>query len=508
MANLGRNDKSLLHYFEEKCSRIAESTSDGINYFESDYEKQERIARLLKDYDAFCQYYFPLYCKAPAATFHVRENKYADRHWNEVILWQWYRGFAKSTHANLLRPMFLYFNKKLQGMVLVSNNFDLASRLLFDVKANFEYNKRIINDFGDLKSFGNWSDGFFATSDDVAFWAFGKEQTVRGTKFKGRRPNYASVDDLQKKQELKNDQLTHEDYEFIKEDVIPALDDDNWQLIIPQNKFHKNTLTAKFEADPEIKVHVSRVNALNDQGRTNWPENRSKSTEKLLAKKKSMGNISWSRENNEPIEEGKIFRKDMIHWEKRLPFNHYDFLLCYTDPSYKNNQKSDYKALAFIGKKGRKVMVFRARVRKTGIKQMFLWNYEMDELVGDPGAISHWMEANFIQDMHLRELEPLADEKKRRLRLSGDYRQKPDKFQRVSSMEPLFENVEVVFDATQKDDPDMLLAIAQLTAFEKGSNMNDDFPDALESAISKIEELTVTSVPPSYIPKSRSRHAY
>lgn len=506
MAKLSRDEQNYLTYFEDKCKRIAEST--GVNFFEGEKEKQSRISSLKKDYGKFCQYYFPSYCKGPMAWFHKKLFSYAAKpgSWGQVILLQWYRGFAKSTHANLLYPMWLYVNGRLKGFVLVSNNFQLASRLLADIKANFEANKRWKSDFGDLRSFGNWTEGFFATTDGVGFWAFGKEMTVRGTKFKGQRPNLASVDDLQKKQELKNDQLTHEEYEFVKEDVIPALDDDEWQLLIPQNKFHKNTITAKFEADKEINCHLSRVNALNEKGESNWPEY--KSTEKLKAKKKSMGSISWQRENNTPIEEGKVFNQDMIRWKKRLPFNHYDFLLAYTDPSYKNNQKSDYKAMAFIGKKGREIMVFRARVRKATIRKMFIWNYKMDELVGDPAAISHWMEASFIQDMHLRELTPLADEMGRRLRLSGDYRAKPDKYQRISSMQPIFENAEIFFDITQQDDPDMLLGIAQLTGFEKGSNLNDDFPDALESGISKIEELTITSQPPTHFQKPKSKYAY
>ena len=504
MAVLTRDNKARLAYFEEKCRRIAEST--GNEFFETEGDKQKRVKNLLKDYEKFCRYYFPLYCKGPMAQFHLKLFKWAMKNWGVVILLQWYRGFAKSTHANLLYPMFLYFKKQLQGMVLVSNNFDLASRLLYDIKANFEHNKRIVNDYGDLRSIGNWTEGFFATTDDVGFWAFGKEQTVRGTKYKGRRPNYASVDDLQKKQELKNDKLTHEDYEFVKEDIIPALDDEHWQVIIPQNKFHKNTVTAKFEGDKEINCHLSRVNALDGNGESNWPGY--KTTAILLKKKKSMGSISWSRENNTPIEEGKVFNPDMIRWKRRLPFKQYDFLLSYTDPSYKSSQKSDYKALAFIGKKGREVMVFRARVRRATIRKMFLWNYLMDDLTGDPAAISHWMEANFIQDMHLRELKPLADEKGRLLRVSGDYRKKPDKFQRISSMQPIFENAEIFFDISQKDDPDMLLGIAQLTGFEKGSKLNDDFPDALESGISKIEELTMKNQPPVFLKKRASRFHY
>jgi predicted phage terminase large subunit-like protein len=129
-------------------------------------------------------------------------------------------------------------------------------------------------------------------------------------------------------------------------------------------------------------------------------------------------------------------------------------------------------------------------------------------MVGDTSAVRHFMEANFIQDMHLRELQPLAQEKGRPLRLSGDTQVKGDKFQRVSSLQPLFENGFIKFSQSEKDDPDMLKFIDQLLGFEKGSNLNDDGPDALHGAISKIEEITVMSVPPIFTQKRVSRHAY
>ena len=65
----------------------------------------------------------------------------------------------------------------------------------------------------------------------------------------------------------------------------------------------------------------------------------------------------------------------------------------------------------------------------------------------------------------------------------GDKRKKPDKFQRVEAVSPLWERGFVWYDDTQKDDPDMLAGIDQTLAFEKGMRGHDDAPDADEGAI-------------------------
>ncbi len=504
---MATNDKRLLSAFEEKMIRIAESTATGINPFETKEEKEARVKRLLKNYEAYCAYYFPSYCSAKMADFHRRESRYADRHWNEVILWQWSREFAKSTHANLLRPLFMYFNGQLDGMMTGSANEDLAANLLSDIKANFEGNHRILNDFGDRRSFGNWTDTEFVTNDGVMFKAFGVKQSPRGTRFRHKRPNYGVVDDLQDKESLKNDKISQEHFEWVKEDFMGALSTKKWQLIVPQNRFHKNTVTAKFEADREIKKHVSRVDMLNAQGESNWPENFT--TDQCKAKMASVGTISASREYmNTPIEEGKVFKREQVVFKTRLPYDRYDFLVAYSDPSFKATEKSDYKATVLVGKKGLRRSVLKVFIGRVSAKQMFMWHYTMDDTVGDHTMIDHMMEANFIQDMHLNLLVPLAEEKGRLLRLTGDHRSKPHKHQRIESMQPIFENELIDFNITEKDNPGMIELINQLCAFEKGQSINDDGPDALEGALFILDTKIPEGHEPKYIPKAKSKYEY
>ncbi len=488
-------------------NRVADSTNGRINPYESEDERKARIAHLLKHYDEFCYHYFPLYCQGKMGGFHMKAVKSVIKNPNKVHLWQWSREFAKSTHANCMLPIFLYLNSELNGMMGGSANEDLAIRLMMDIKANLEANQAIISDFGTQRSHGNWDMDSFVTNKGIGFFAFGANQSPRGTRFGHRRPDYGTIDDLNDKKSLKNDQISIEQFEWVKEDFMGALSTKKWRLIIPQNKFHKNTVTAKFEADKEVATVLSRVNMLNDADESNWPEYLS--TAECKAKQKASGYISSQREyQNNPIEEGKIFKTDNIAWTKRLAWNAYDFLVAYTDPSYKNNQKSDYKATVLVGKKGLEFHVLKVFLDKVGIREMFLWHYELDNLVGDHTMIHHRMEASFIQDMHLKVLTPLAEEKKRHLRLTGDYRAKPDKFQRISSLDPMFNSGILKFNKAEEEDPHMARLLGQFTGFEKGTSLNDDGPDAVEGAIFILESMVVNATPPANVPKKRSRFAY
>ena len=498
-----------LSAFEEKMLRIHEATSEGFDPLETEGQKKERIADLLKlkNYDKFCAFYFPDYCKGKMAGFQKKAVTHLMRNKNQIHLWQWFREGAKSTHANIFVPLFKYYRGELKGMVCVSANEKMAARLLDDIKANFQANQRLIHDFGDRRSHGNWEEGDFTTSDGIAFFAYGKGQTVRGTRKRQHRPNYCTVDDLQERKGLKNDIISKEDYDFVKEDVLMALDTKDWTLVIPQNKFHKNCVTAKFEADEEIKVYLSRVNILDEKGESSWPGYIS--TDEAKAKIKASGSISSQRELfNTPIEEGKVFKRDDIIWNKRLPYKHYDWLCAYSDPSWKKSDKSDYKATVLIGSKGLKRMVLKAFVARVTVKQMFLWHYLMDDLVGDHALIDHQMEANFIQDMHLKLLKPLGEEKKRFLRLSGDTRSKPEKHQRIESMQPLFENELIEFNQAEKNSPGMLELINQLCAFEKGSSVHDDGPDAMEGALYILDQHFGSGTKPESVPTPASKWNY
>lgn len=474
-------DKRLISDFEELVDIIKGSTS--IDPFESSGDKRKRTAKLLNNYIDFCWYYFPEYCFSLFATFHkdIQRDVYGKP--NHIFLEQWSRGFAKSTHFGLFLPLFIKFNNRLNGMMVGSFNEKMAAEKLKDVQANLQYNSRIINDFGEQYSYGNWEDGNFKTRDDVGFYAFGKGQSPRGTRFKWKRPNYGIVDDLNDARQLKNKAIALEDKAWVMEELKPALWTRQWWLVIAQNKFHDNAVTSLLEDDEEIKTITHKVNIRDEKGKSNWPENPDFSEEAIKSLEETEGGGFIRERMNTPFVEGTIFK---IEWMNNwiTPARSYDgVLINYLDPSYKSTDKSDYKAWILIGKKGLEYHILKAWIRKATSKEMWEWGYELDELFSQ-FTINHSMEANFIQeDVHEKEFKRVAEDKNRTLRLAYDRRKKEGKLERIETMQPLFQRGLIKFNIREKNNADMKLLRSQLLAIEKGSNINDDGPDALEGAI-------------------------
>ena len=100
------------------------------------------------------------------------------------------------------------------------------------------------------------------------------------------------------------------------------------------------------------------------------------------------------------------------------------------------------------------------------------------------------MEASFMQDIILDDFTVEGNLRGYQLPITGDTRKKPDKFQRVEAISPLWERGFVYYDASQKDDPDMMAGVEQTLAFEKGMSGNDDAPDADEGAIYILQKNT------------------
>ncbi|MFP5039417.1 hypothetical protein [Parasediminibacterium sp. JCM 36343] len=469
--------------FSATIDAIHNSTKNHV--LETTAAKARRIKTLLANYETFCHYYFPEYCYAPFAAFHKQIQQNIAERPNHIFLEQWSRGFAKSTHLGLFLPLYLKCKGKLNGMIVGSLNEDMAGTKLDDLQANLQANQRLINDFGEQYRYGSWEDGEFVTKDGVPFYAFGKMQTPRGFRFKWKRPNYGLVDDLNDARQLKNQAIAQEDKRWVMEELKPALWTREWWLVIAQNKFHDQAVTTLLELDEEIQTTTHRVNILDENGESNWPENPDFAKAAIANIKASEGAGFIRERMNTPFEEGTTFKAEWLnHWVQPLPADKYDgVLIHYLDPSYKSTDKSDYKFWILLGKKEINYDILDAWGEKTTSKNMWEHAYQINEEY-DTANIKHCIEASFIQDeLHGRELDRVAAEKGYMLRVNYDKRSKGDKFQRIETLQPLFQRGLIRFNIEKKDTTGMKLLRAQLLAIEKGSRLNDDGPDALEGAI-------------------------
>lgn len=234
-------DKQALERYKKLVQRISEQTS--IDVFETEAEKQERIARLKKDYDAFVKYYFEnTYAMCDNAPFHIKLAKKVRRDRYIKLLLGWARGLAKSTHCDILLPLWLWCNGDLKVMLLIGQTQEKANKLLGDLQAEFEGNQRLRNDYGNQLGTGSWQDGNFATANDCAFFALGVGQSPRGIRYHQFRPDYIVCDDLDTKQVCRNPKRVREYANWICEDLIPCMDERGGRFIDVNNVFAKHTI--------------------------------------------------------------------------------------------------------------------------------------------------------------------------------------------------------------------------------------------------------------------------
>lgn len=484
--------KEALRRWLEHCKRVEQLTSKERQ--ESPAERKRNIARALKDYEYFCHRYFAHYCQCPNARFQNEAARYVAAHPELRMVAKWPRGHAKSVHFDIIIPSWLKFRGELHVMVLVGKSEDNADGLLSDLQAELQYNQYLIADFGEQYNSGMWQEGEFVTKDGCAFFSRGRGQSPRGLRFREMRPDYIVVDDLDDDELCRSEARVRELTRWIKEALFGCFGGKDGRFIMVGNLISRNSVLQKI-IDTDT-VHTVHVNAITPEGRPAWPE--FYTLEKLRDRERFMGYRSFQKEYmNNPIVEGAVFSERWIRWKRMLRLQYYEQAVLYIDPSWKSSGKNDYKAAALIGRPRRglrsaahtELHIIRAFCRQCGVGELVRWCYDLyEEILARGGSAPFYMEAVFMQDTILDEFEREGLSRGYQLPIMPDTRSKPDKFARVEAVSPLWERGCVYYNERLRRDPDMVAGLEQTLAFEQGSRAHDDFPDACEGAIYKLQK--------------------
>ena len=490
--------------WKQHCETVQAATA--VNISETAAQRLARIRRLRSDYAAFVDYYFPHWTvnpetgkATPCAQFHIDAANKILKNRNLKAGFMWHRGAAKSTNMDVFVPMWLMIqeHREINVMVLVGKSEDNAKTLLGDIQAELQYNQRYIADFGEQYNAGSWEEGEFVTRSEVAFFARGRGQSPRGLRYRSHRPDYVVIDDLDDDELVESPARVSKLFDWVRSALFGTLDGGRGRFFMVGNLIAKNSVLAKW---CEIKtVHVTRVNIYDRAGRISWAAKWAHDEVKQL--EAVAGYRAFQKEYmNNPIIEGAVFKNEWIRWGKRPAWSKFSEIVLYIDPSFRGSTKNDYKAAKLWGKVGTTLYHLRAFVRQCSVAEMVRWCYDLYEWARAQGIAVRWyMEANFMQDTILDEFRREGELCGYQLPITGDKRKKPDKFQRVEAISPLWERGFVIYDESQRDDPDMLAGIDQTLAFEKGMRGHDDAPDADEGAIWILQRDTrVQSFTPSF----------
>ena len=471
--------------WQQHCTKVQQLTV--LNGFEDANAKAERIEKAKINYEFFVSYYFPHYAKNKCGKFQIDAANEVARNKKLRALFEWARGHAKSTHFDLMIPLWLKIKGELNVMILVGKSEDNAKTLLGDLQAELQFNQRYIHDFGEQINIGSWEDGRFITKDGKAFFALGRGQSPRGLRYRQSRPDYIVVDDLDDDELVTNDHRVAKMLDWILEALFNTLDMGSGRFVFVGNRIHKNSVLANFAKI--AGVHHTVVNALDDSGKPTWKEKYSNSDIQEVID--TIGTRRAQKEFfNNPITDGSVFRLKDIRFKPVEPLTSYRYIICYTDPSFKSGSKNDFKATVLIGKTVTgEFHVLKAFVEQTTVKEMVRWHYLIHEKFAN-GAIQYYMETNFLQEILFEEFVKVGMETGTQIPIKGDSRSKPDKFQRIETLQPLFERGLFFFNVAEQNDPGTNRLIEQLLMFEKGSRFHDDGPDAIEGAVWMLNNKT------------------
>lgn len=514
---LKRVPPAVYKKWQQHCKTIQQVTTVDAN--ESVADRLNRIKRARVDYNYFCEYYFEHYARqlqedgtytlSRNAKFHTTAANKIKKSKTIKAALKWARGHAKSTHLDIILPLWLKFQEipQLHVMVLVGKSADSARTLLGDLQAELQYNRRLIHDFGDQHNHGSWEEGRFITKDGTAFFSLGRGQSPRGLRYKENRPDYIVIDDLDDDELVQNEARVRKLTEWVKEALFGALDGGRGRFIMVGNLIGKNSVLNNICNSKG--VYVSQVNALDKEGNPVWADKWTK--EELQEAADFMGYRAFQKEfMNNPITEGAVFKNDWIRWKPALPLKKYDAIVAYCDPSFKSSTKNDYKAIKVWGKAGTELHNLFAFVRQTTVSEMVRWFYDLHEKMTAESVIcDYYIEANFLQDILLDEFELEGNLRGYQLPIRPDKRAKPNKFQRIEAISPLWERGFTWYNEKMKDDADMLAGLDQTLAFEKGTSAHDDGPDADEGAIYELQKRSrIESFTPRYGRRASSRNTW
>lgn len=483
-----KKDKDALERYKKRLELSANSVH--LNPFETETERNREMALAKKSFKACVKRYFPHFATCEVPDFHIDLANKARANQKIKAFLEWGRAQAKSVFADVLLPFWLWINGIDIYLVLVGNNKDRAEQLLEDLRAEFEANPQIINDFGVQHNPGNWEAGFFVTRGGFIGQALGMGQSVRGLRVKSKRPTIIVMDDCETKDLVQNPARQEKIAKWVERDLLPTMDGEVRMFLYANNRFAPNMVQIILqERHPDWLVH--RVNAYDPV--TYEPRWKAKYSPTYFRElEQEIGVLAAHAEyNNQPHIEGTIFKDEDIQYAPLPRLNTFKIIFGYWDVAYAGTKTSDYNAIVIQGVKGRDFWEIDCFVKQCKIAEVL--DYMCITQIGLPSSVViHWVfEAQFWNDA-IEDAIRLA-EKEYGIQLNIIKRQNSgkNKYDRILTLQPYYQNNRFFYNEKLKYKRDHQVAKGQLLAIEPGYKTKDDYPDAKKGVTDECQKYAV-----------------
>jgi len=275
------------------------------------------LAQMYIDKAFFGRMMFPRVFKHSTPQFHkhIYEQMMGDYKLNAMIC---FRGSAKSTIALFVHPMHLIAfcpQDDLEFIPLVSESQSQSINHLTQIKHEIENNRRFKEHFGALRG-DKWGATDITTSNGVRVIAMGMRQKMRGIRHLHLRPSHIMLDDLESELNTKTPEMRNENWKWLQNAVIPALDPDRGRLSLIGTIVHHDCILYRIRDNEHWNVVEYAI--VDKEGRPLWSDRFPLSwIEQTKAEYESQGRLAsfYQEYMNIPTPpEDQGFKEEDIQW--------------------------------------------------------------------------------------------------------------------------------------------------------------------------------------------------
>lgn len=190
-------------------------------------ERARRIRQAMDDFGFFVGAYFPHYIRSPhrSALHHylfrrLPEIVESDKSEADAIASP--RGEAKSTLASQLFVLWCLVSGRKRYAVIVMDSIDQAYPMLEAIKAELEFNPRLLMDFPEVSGQGRvWQAGTIVTRSDVKVQVAGSGKKLRGLRHGPYRPDLCVLDDIENDEQVRSPEQRDKLQAWLSKTVLP-----------------------------------------------------------------------------------------------------------------------------------------------------------------------------------------------------------------------------------------------------------------------------------------------
>ena len=190
---------------------------------------------------------------------------------HERVLIQAFRGAAKSTLAEeaiIIQAVLRQFH----NAIILGETYERAVERLRAIKHELETNLFLNELFGDQVG-PIWSEAKIQLNNGVIIQAFGRGQSLRGSKHLDHRPDRAFADDIENEDSVTTPEAIEKCKTWLMATVMPALDP-GAQVRVNGTPLHPRSVICQLELDPGWLTRIYPIVSIDEQGeeKPTWPE--------------------------------------------------------------------------------------------------------------------------------------------------------------------------------------------------------------------------------------------